>query len=129
MILKKSGKDARIFCFEINKKFCRHLEENITDERVIIINARAEKINENLKKFKVQKADCIISGLPFLNFSEPKKRKIIEEVKNSLNGNGKFILFQYTNGLGRLLESYFGKVERKFISLNIPPSFVYVCWK
>ena len=128
-ILKKATPDTRLFCFEVNKKFCSYLTKSIVDERMTIIKAGAENINKNLKKFKIKEADCVVSGLPFLNFPEAKKRKILQEVKNSLSGNGKFVLFQYTNGLGRLLESYFSKVSRTFVPINIPPAFVYVCGK
>ena len=96
---------------------------------MIVVNASAEKINNNLKIFNIQDVDFIISGLPLLNFPDGKKRAILHEVKNSLCDNGKFILFQYTNGLGKILESYFNKVNRSFVPLNIPPSFVYVCEK
>ena len=128
-ILKKSGPDAGIFCFEVNKKFCTYLGKHINDKRLIIINDGAEKISSSLKKFNIKKADCIVSGLPFRNFSEPKKRKILKEIKNSLSDEGAFVLFQYTNGLGSLLESYFGSVGRKFVALNVPPAFVYRCRK
>ncbi|MBS3114622.1 methyltransferase [Candidatus Woesearchaeota archaeon] len=128
-ILKKSKPNTKLFCFEVNKQFCSYLKKNVIDERLIVVNASAEKINNNLKIFNIQDVDFIISGLPLLNFPDAKKRAILHEVKNSLCDNGKFILFQYTNGLGKILESYFNKVNRSFVPLNIPPSFVYVCEK
>ena len=126
-ILKKSKPNAKVFCFEVSKKFCSYLTKNVIDKRLTIINASAEKLNSNLKKINIKEVDCIVSGLPFLNFSNAKKRKILNEVKNSLNEKGKFILFQYTNELSKMLKSHFNKVERKFVPLNVPPSFVYVC--
>ena len=128
-ILKKASPDAKIYCFEINKEFCSYLEKNIIDKRLAIINAGAESIGNNLAKFNIRKTDYIISGLPFLNFPRAKKEKIILEIKNSLSHNGKFILFQYTNGLSTMLKLYFNKVRRTFVHLNIPPAFVYVCEK
>ena len=128
-ILKKANPNARLFCFEVNEKFCSYLAKNIVDDRLVVVNAGAEDINKNLKKFKIKEVDCVISGLPFLNFPESQKRKILQEVKNSLSDNGRFVLFQYTNGLGKLLESYFSRVSRTFVPINIPPAFVYVCEK
>lgn len=128
-ILKKADPKARLFCFEVNKKFCEYMSKNITDERLMVINAPAQDLTSNSKKFGIKKADCIISGLPFLNFPDKKRRKILDEIKNALSDNGRFILFQYTSGLINLLEEYFSKVEKKFIPLNMPPSFVYVCEK
>ena len=128
-MLEKANPDAKVICFEINKKFCNYLTKNFDDKRLVVINAGADEIRSNLEKFNIKKADCIISGLPFRNFSNTEKKRILKEVKNSLSPDGRFILFQYTNGLVRLLGSYFSKVERKFVALNMPPSFVYVCEK
>lgn len=127
-ILKKANNDARILCFEVNKKFCRHLKHRM-GSNITVLNAGAQKLNENIKRLGISKVDCIISGLPFRNFSMAKRKKILEQVEMSLNDNGKFILFQYTNGLLGLLEKYFPKVERRFVALNVPPSFIYTCGK
>ena len=128
-ILERANQNANLFCFEVNKKFCSHLKKSIADKRLVVVNASAEKISHSLKMLNVKKADCIISGLPFLNFSDSKKNIILKEAENSLSENGRFILFQYTNGLSNLLQSYFSKVDRRFIPLNIPPAFVYICEK
>ena len=129
VILKKAKPDAMLLCFEVSRKFCAYLTKNLIDERLTVINASAEKLSSNLKKANLKEVDCIVSGLPFLNFSDSKKRKILNEAKNSLSSEGRFILFQYTNDLGEMLESHFSKVKRGFVPLNMPPSFVYICEK
>ncbi|MBI3035004.1 SAM-dependent methyltransferase, partial [Candidatus Woesearchaeota archaeon] len=63
-ILKKAKPEARLFCFEVNKKFCAYLASNISDERLKIVKAGAENLGSNLKKLRIKDADCIISGLP-----------------------------------------------------------------
>jgi len=128
-ILKKSDPKAKLVCLEVNRKFCNHIEKNIKDERLAVINEEAHRIKRNLKKLNIKKADCVVSGLPFRNFPYARKKEIIMEVKKSLSNKGRFILFQYTNGLGKLLEEQFTSVERHFVPLNVPPSFVYVCEK
>ena len=129
VILKKAKPGARLFCFEINKKLCGYLKKTIDDKKLVIINAGAEELGSHLKKLKISKVDCIVSGLPFRNFPIAKKSKIIKEVKNLLSDKGKFILFQYTNELSSILKSHFSKVYRKFVALNMPPAFVYICEK
>ena len=128
-ILKKASQDAKIICFEVNKKFCSYLSKNFDDDRLIVLNAGAEKIKTNLKKLNINGADCIVSGLPFKNFSNAKKRIILAETKNSLMPEGRFVVFQYTNGLSKMLKEHFNRISRKFVPLNIPPSFVYICEK
>ena len=127
-ILRKARPDAKLLCFEVNKRFCGHMSKTIKDDRMHIINAGAEDIWDNLKKRGISEVDCIVSGLPFRAFPTAQKRKILQEVRNSLSKNGRCVLFQYTNGISGLLESYFDCVIRKFVPLNVPPSFVYVCW-
>ena len=128
-ILKKTKPNAKLLCFEINSKFCEYLKSNINDRRLVLINSGAEGIKNSLKKFGVKKADCIVSGLPFKNFPYAKKKRILIGIKNSLKDGGRFVLFQYTNGLNPMLKSCFKKVRRKFVPFNVPPSFVYVCVK
>lgn len=128
-ILKKARTDARIFCFEVNKKFCSYLEKKLMDKRIKIINAPAEGLAINLKKLGIINVDCVVSGLPFKNFSNSKKSDILKQVSSSLSERGRFVLFQYTKGLGDMLESCFDRIERKFVPINIPPAFVYVCEK
>ena len=128
-ILKRASKDARILCFEINKKFCSHLRKNIKDERLIIINDSAESIKKNLKKFGIPKIDYVISGLPFSTLPKNKKYSIIKETRNTLKSDGKFVIYQILNNLKKHLHKYFSNISIKFVALNIPPSFVYVCEK
>ena len=128
-ILRRSKLEAKLICFEINKKFCNYLDAKINDNRLVLINEGAENIKRNLGRLGIKTADCIVSGLPFRNFTDAKKRRILMEVSKSLKKGGRFVLFQYTNGLADMLGSYFQKVERKFVPLNMPPSFVYICEK
>ena len=128
-ILKKAAPGAKIVCFELNKAFCIYLSRNFKDKRLVVVNAGADKIKDNLKKLNIKEADCIISGLPFRNFSDKDKKKILKEIKDSLSYEGRLILFQYTNNLSKMLKSHFVNVSRKFVPLNIPPAFVYVCEK
>lgn len=129
-ILKKARNDARILCFEINGKFYSYLNKKIKDKRVTIIKDSAENIKSYLKKFNIQKVDYVISGLPFTNLSPEKKYIIIEKTRSTLKNNGKFVVFQFVlNSFKKYLYKYFSNISTKFVPLNIPPCFVYVCEK
>ena len=128
-ILKKARKDAKILCFEVNKKFCGYLRRKIKDKRLIIINDSAENIKKYFKRFNIPKIDYIISGLPFSVLPDNEKLIIIEETKNMLRKYGKFVVYQYLNNFKKYLYNYFSNISTKFVPLNIPPCFVYVCEK
>ena len=129
-ILKRARKDVKLLCFEINKKFYNYLRKNIKDKRLIIINDSAENVNKYIKKYNIKKIDYVISGLPFTNLNINKKYLIIKETKDTLKINGKFLVFQFfLNNFKKYLYDYFSNISIKFVPLNIPPCFVYVCEK
>ena len=128
-ILKRARKDAKVLCFEINKKFCTHLKKKIKDERLIVINDSAENIRRHVKRLGIKNIDFIISSLPFSVLSKERRMSIVMETKNTLNQEGKFVLYQYLNNFRKYLKSCFPKISTRFIPLNIPPCFVYVCEK
>ena len=128
-ILKRARKDAKILCFETNKKFCTYLKNKIKDGRFIIINDSAENIKKHIKKFGIQNIDYVISGLPFSALPSSKKNAIIKETKSTLKYKGKFVIYQFLNNFKKHLYRYFSSISTKFVPLNIPPCFVYTCEK
>ena len=126
-ILRNANPNAKVVCFEINERFCAHISKNCFDRRLIVINADAGKIREKLNELQLSKADCIVSCLPFINLSKAKRKKIISGAKDALKEGGRFILYQYSNNLGKMLDLHFSKVKRTFVPFNLPPCFVYVC--
>lgn len=128
-LLKRSRPGAKILCLERNKKFCKFLKDNIKDKRLIVINDSAENIKKYLKKFNIGKVDYIVSGLPFSSLKPYEKYVILEEAKNNLRNNGKFVVYQFLSNLRKYVNYYFSKISIKFVPLNLPPCFVYVCEK
>lgn len=128
-ILRKSRKDAKILCFEINRKFCNYLRKNIKDGRLIVINDSAENIKKYLNNLGISKVDYIVSGLPFSTLSDNKKSMIIKETRCTLKSSGKFLVYQFLSSFKRHLNNYFSKISTRFVALNIPPCFVYICEK
>jgi len=91
--------------------------------------AKAERLDWLLHRHNLPPADCIISGLPFAAFSKPLRREIVAAVHRSLKPGGIFVAFQYSLQMKKTLKSYFHKVHIDFVSLNMPPAFVYYCEK
>ncbi|MGA8942115.1 MAG: phospholipid methyltransferase, partial [Thermoactinomyces sp.] len=71
----------------------------------------------------------IVSGLPFALFEKRIRESIVEQAADVLKPDGKFIAFQYSPQMKKLLLNKFSRVDISFVSLNIPPAFVYVCHK
>jgi len=87
----------------------------------------ALELKSCLNSIGIVRADCIISGLPFANFSPAEREKIILQVRELLDRKGVFITFQYSLQMRTMLQAAFDEVSISIVPLNIPPAFVYVC--
>ena len=116
-ILRYLPANGRLTCFEINPKFCEYLEK-INDPRLTVINDYAQNCEKFVKNF-----DCIVSGLPLTVF--PKEQR--EEILRLSSKSKRYVQFQYNPFMQKQFGAYFKNVKIKFIPLNIPPAFVYVC--
>jgi len=87
----------------------------------------AQDLLNVLKELDIHEVDCIVSGLPFTLFPQQTRDVILSEVIKSLKPNGLFIAFQYSLHMQKQLKKNFSSVDIKFMPLNMPPAFVYIC--
>ncbi|MBP1931206.1 class I SAM-dependent methyltransferase [Ammoniphilus resinae] len=92
-------------------------------------HSSAENLFEDIRDLGLEQVDCILSGLPFANFSQTLRDRIIDAVVQSLRPGGTFIAFQYSRQMLPQLEKHFSDIDVSFVPLNIPPAFVYLCTK
>jgi len=126
-ILKKMRPDAKLLCFEINDEFNKKLEEEFgADPRIQIINDDAVKLGEYIKAAGFEKADAVISAIPFVIIPEDD---IIEAAHKFLKQGSKYVQLHYSTVAKKRYERIFGNVELDFVTLNIPPAFIHICEK
>ncbi|KOP71628.1 phospholipid methyltransferase [Cytobacillus solani] len=77
----------------------------------------------------IKQLDCVISGLPFFNFSTELRERLLKQVIDSLKPGGYFIAFQYSLQMKKQLSRAFHIERIHYVPLNFPPAFVYVCKK
>lgn len=129
-ILRRMNNNAVLILFEINEKFYKHLN-TINDERLVILNASAENIRQEIVKLNFDKIDCCISSLPLTNIPNNIGENILNNTKQVLKDTGYFFQFQYSLSFFKRLKVVFNEenVRIKFVPLNFPPAFVYKCKK
>lgn len=128
-IISKMSSDAILLVFEVNEAFYKRLKSKINDNRVHLIHDSAEKIDEYLKQFHLEKADVIVSSLPLAVFSTELRADILHASLTALIPSGKYIQFQYSLQARTLLKKVFKNVKISFTAFNFPPAFVYTCIK
>lgn len=126
-ILKKMSPDATLLVFETQKSFCDMITREIKDPRMVLINDSAEKIGDYLIKNGFEKADHIVSSLPFTVIPTQIKNSILNQSVKFLTPEGTYLQFQYSLNALKLLKSKFKTVKLDFTPMNIPPAFIYRC--
>lgn len=76
-----------------------------------------------------ERVDCVVSCLPFANFSRHQQALLLGNIHRSLRPGGLFIAFQYSNQLRPSLSAVYDDIDCQLVMLNIPPALVYVCRK
>lgn len=127
-ILKRMPKDAILLSFEINDTHHKKLLE-IKDPRFHPILDSAEMIEKYLKIHGYNKADTIISSLPFRVLPTELTLTILSKCKRFLKDGGLFLQFHYSGKLKKLYKATFHEVSTQFVLLNAPPAIVFSCKK
>lgn len=123
-ILRRMNPGSKLVALETNEEFYEDLK-GIKDKRFTLVSISADDLSSVLGGGKV---DVVVSGIPFSAIKKDLREKMLGEIKENIKDKGKFIQFQYSLDLHKLLDRLFNnKVELDFVPLNVPPAFVYTC--
>jgi phospholipid N-methyltransferase len=123
-ILNTISPTSKLYAFEVNKSFCEHVRETISDSRLIIINDGAQ----NLKKHITNDVDAVISSIPFSFFSKEKGLGIIQDAYDLLNCNTYYSQVLYTKFNFKKFQKIFEECYMKS-NKNTITEYVYHCKK
>jgi phospholipid N-methyltransferase len=129
MILERLSPNSQLIAFEVNEMFYQKVLQNIHDNRMILLNCSAETILEKLQEFQIEKADHIISAIPFTILPQELSEKIVENSHNSLKIGGFFVQYHYSFNIRKMYQKIFGNLRMSFVAQNFPPAFVMTCIK
>lgn len=129
--LPASGRHVAV---ELNARFADRLASQ--HPRVDVAVADATDLREVLAGRGLDRADVVVSGLPWAAFGEKLQRDILSEVVAVLPPDGVFTTFAYAHArwlpparrlLRSLRESFDEVVVSRTVWANVPPALVYVC--
>ena len=126
-ILEKMKPGAKLISFELSRSFYEHINLNVRDEKLILINDSADKLEQYLALEGIHHVDYVVSSLPLAVIPVEVKEKVLNACVKVLGEKGKYIQFQYSLNAKKLLKTKFKDVSFKFVPVNIPPAFVYQC--
>lgn len=127
-LLKKLSSESKLIVIESNNNLANYLKE-IDDKRLIVVNDSVLNIKEILKDIKIEKADYVISGIPFSFLDIIQRDNLLKNTKKILDKNGKFFVYQVKKSIENDLKNYFKIISKKFEIRNIPPLYIFECRK
>ena len=124
---------GRFLAKEINHTNATTLRRRFS--RCEVIHDSAENLVPHLGR---DRADCIISGLAWGNMLPPAQNRILDAICHALTPGGQLVGFAYVHAawfpttlrFRRGLRRHFARVETTpVVWRNLPPAFVYRCWR
>ena len=126
-ILRRMRADAQLIVIELNPDFVTHLRTALPDERLKVVEGSAEAVEEILQRFGHDKANYIISGIPFSTIPADMRERILRNTSTALAPGGAFLVFQFSTRVLEDLQRIFHYVRRKFEPLNVLPAHLFFC--
>lgn len=127
-ILDCLADDGVLVAIELNKNFAGSLRK-IGDPRLKVVQGDVQDVGKIMEDLGIPGADAIVSGIPFSFFNPRERHLLLEKTLGLLNDGGRFVAYQFTTHLISLLKCYFRKVDTQLEVRNLPPHFVFTCYK
>ncbi len=128
-VLRRMAPDATLVAIDTNEDFIRYLRGKFTDNRLFAINGSAADVNQIIKDCGFEKADYVLSGLPFSTLPAGVGPAIAEQTYDALRPGGCFLVYQFTPKVRDFLEPVFDRLDRGLEWVNVPPCTIFWAWK
>ena len=126
-VLRRMRPDAMVIAIETNPDFVSYLRDSIKDERLHVVEASAESVDEILRRYGQSNASYVISGIPFSTIPAPVRERILLKTREVLKPGGSFLVYQFSSRVLQDLQRVFRYVRRKFEPLNVLPAHLFFC--
>jgi phospholipid N-methyltransferase len=126
-VLRRMRPDALMIAIETNPDFVSYLRDSIKDERLHVVEASAESVDEILQRYGQSNASYVISGIPFSTIPAPVRERILQKTCAVLKPGGSFLVYQFSSRVLEDLQRIFRYVQRQFEPLNVLPAHLFFC--
>jgi phospholipid N-methyltransferase len=128
-VLDRLPRDADLVVIDTNPLFIDFLRQTITDSRFHAILGSAEDVEEIVRAIGHDRADYVLSGLPFSTLPEGVGPAIAAATQRVIRQGGAFLTYQYTSAARDFSARYFQRVESVRVWPNIPPCLLAWAWQ
>ncbi|MBQ9904267.1 MAG: methyltransferase domain-containing protein [Synergistaceae bacterium] len=128
-IVKRARNDAKILVFEIDPALQKLIQEEHNEHSGLSLHSDAQELVSIMNEKGIKHLDFVISSLPFTVLPPKMSVRILRAAHDALKPEGHFVAYQYSSIMKHVLKKKFANIKTRFVPLNIPPAFVYDCWR
>jgi phospholipid N-methyltransferase len=128
-VLDRLPRDGELVVIDTNPLFIDYLRETIRDSRFHAVLGSAEDVEEIVRSLGHDKADYVLSGLPFSTLPDGVGQKIAAATARVIRTGGAFLTYQFRPVARDLTARYFKKVDSDLSWVNIPPCVLAWGWQ
>jgi phosphatidylethanolamine/phosphatidyl-N-methylethanolamine N-methyltransferase len=128
-VLDRLRPDATLLVIDLNPDFIEYLRKTIRDSRFIAVHGSASDVNEIIAQFGFQRADYVLSGLPFSTLPNNLGPVIAEQTARAIRPGGAFLVYQFRARARDFMEPHFKRIDSGFEPWNILPCHLFWGWK
>jgi phospholipid N-methyltransferase len=124
-LLDQLPADARLVTIDTNPEFTKYLRESIDDPRLVAVTGSAADVEKILADRGLGAADYVLSGLPFSTLPPGIGEAIAESTADVLRPGGAFLVYQFSPKVLDFIKPHFGRIDRAFEWVNVPPARLF----
>jgi len=122
-MLERMTDDSTLVLIESNPDFVEMLRQTMADDpRVLVVQDRAQRVDEILREHDIPEADYVVSGIPFSFLDDETTDQLLRTTREVLVEGGTFLVYQNYNHMEAPLRVHFSEVTKEREFLNIPPT-------
>ncbi len=128
-ILERLSTDARYVAIDANPDFVRYLRRTVHDPRLDIVHGSAAEVERILVDRGLERADQVLSGIPFSTLPPGIGERIVAVTHNILAPGGAMMIYQFSSRVRRLLDPAFKRIDTAIAWRSLPPARLFWAWK
>ena len=128
-VLDRLPRDGELLVIDTNPLFIDYLRRTITDSRFHAVLGSAEDVEEIVRSIGHDKADYVLSGLPFSTLPDGVGQAIVAATARVIRQGGAFLTYQYTHSARDFTTRHFPRVETAKVWANIPRCLLAWGWQ
>ncbi|WP_251567066.1 class I SAM-dependent methyltransferase [Erythrobacter sp. 3-20A1M] len=128
-VLDRLPADGAMIAIDTNPLYVDFLNQHIHDPRFTAVLGSAEHVERIVRDHGHERADYIVSGLPFSTLPEGVGPAIMAATHRILRPGGAFMAYQFTAAVRDLMAREFDDIESDYEFWNVLPCKLFWGWK